>query len=95
MLRPFVPSQDHELSKQFYEAIGFETQYADGSIAVMSNGNDSFILQNFYIKDWRKISFYSSLLQTRMPGGTNMIPNVSLSSSERDRRHHPLCNPGA
>ena len=51
MLRPFVPSQDHELSKQFYEAIGFETQYADGSIAVMSNGNDSFILQNFYIKE--------------------------------------------
>ena len=51
MLRPFVPSQDHDLSRQFYEAMGFETTYADGRIAVMSNRDDSFILQNFYVKE--------------------------------------------
>ncbi|MGQ4272937.1 VOC family protein [Terrihabitans sp. B22-R8] len=51
MLRPFVPSKDHERSRQFYEAIGFETTYADGRIAVMSNGDDSFILQNFYMEE--------------------------------------------
>ncbi len=51
MLRPFVPSQDYERSRQFYEAIGFEAHYADARIAVMSNGTDSFILQNFYVKE--------------------------------------------
>lgn len=51
MLRPFVPSRDHERSRQFYEAIGFETKYADGSIAVMSSADDSFILQNFYVEE--------------------------------------------
>lgn len=51
MLRPFVPSIDHERSRQFYEALGFETKYADANIAVMVTGNDSFILQNFYVKE--------------------------------------------
>ncbi len=51
MLRPFVPSVDHDHSKLFYEAIGFETKHADGRIAVMSNGFDSFILQNFYVQE--------------------------------------------
>ena len=51
MLRPFVPSIDHERSRQFYEALGFETRYADASIAVLVSGNDSFILQNFYVKE--------------------------------------------
>jgi predicted lactoylglutathione lyase len=51
MLRPFVPSIDHERSRQFYEALGFETRYVDASVAVMVSGNDSFILQNFYVKE--------------------------------------------
>jgi uncharacterized glyoxalase superfamily protein PhnB len=51
MLRPFVPSIDHERSRQFYEALGFETKYADASIAVMVSGSDSFILQNIYVKE--------------------------------------------
>lgn len=51
MLRPFVPSQNHEQSKLFYGALGFETKHADGQIAIMSNGVDSFILQNFYVRE--------------------------------------------
>ena len=51
MFRPFVPSKDDEKSRRFYEAIGFETKYADGRISVMSNGPDSFILQNFYAQE--------------------------------------------
>lgn len=51
MLRPFVPSQDHAKSRAFYEALGFTAEYADDRIAVMSNGTDSFILQDFFVKD--------------------------------------------
>lgn len=51
MLRPFLPSMDHDCSKLFYEAIGFEAKHADGRIAVMSDGTNSFILQNFYVQE--------------------------------------------
>lgn len=51
MLRPFVPAKDHDRSRRFYESLGFSTEYADSNIAVMTNGGDSFILQNFYVKD--------------------------------------------
>ena len=51
MLRPFIPAKDHERSRRFYEAIGFETKFADARIAIMANGADSFILQNFYVKE--------------------------------------------
>lgn len=51
MLRPFVPAKDYERSRQFYEAIGFETKFADARIAIMANAADSFILQNFYVKE--------------------------------------------
>lgn len=51
MLRLFIPAKDHDRSRRFYEALGFATEYADDSVAVMSNGIDSFILQNFYVKE--------------------------------------------
>jgi hypothetical protein len=51
MLRPFVPAKDYERSMQYYEAIGFETKFADGRIAILANGADSFILQNFYVEE--------------------------------------------
>lgn len=51
MLRPFIPARDHGRSRSFYEALGFFVEYADDSIAVMSNGDASFLLQNFYVKE--------------------------------------------
>lgn len=51
MLRPFIPAQNHEESRRFYEALGFVTEYADENIAIMSSGDASFILQNFYVKE--------------------------------------------
>lgn len=51
MLRPFIPAQDHVRSRQFYEALGFVTEHSDDDVAVMSNGDASFILQNFYVTE--------------------------------------------
>ena len=51
MLRPFIPAKNHDQSKRFYEALGFASEYADSNIAIMSHGIDSFILQNFYVKE--------------------------------------------
>ncbi len=49
--RPFLPAKDFRLSKSFYEALGFTKEF-DGEIAIFAIGRSSFILQNYYQKDW-------------------------------------------
>jgi hypothetical protein len=51
LVRPFVPSQDFDLSKRFYEALGFK-KLLDGDVAIFEIGASGFILQNYYKKDW-------------------------------------------
>ncbi len=49
--RPFLPAKDFELSKRFYEALGF-SKVMDGEVAIFRIGPSSFILQNYFQKDW-------------------------------------------
>jgi len=49
--RPFLPAKDFELSKRFYEALGFE-KLLDTSVAIFRMGRGEFLLQNYYQKDW-------------------------------------------
>ena len=51
LIRPFVPARDYELSKRFYESIGFE-KLLDGDVAIFRLGCSGFILQRYYQKDW-------------------------------------------
>ena len=51
LVRPFMPAKDFELSKRFYEALGFEKVF-DGEVAIFNAGPGGFILQNYYQKDW-------------------------------------------
>jgi uncharacterized glyoxalase superfamily protein PhnB len=41
--RPFLPTQDFDTSKAFYEALGF-TKLLDGDVAVFAAGATAFIL---------------------------------------------------
>ena len=50
LARPFLPTRNFELSKRFYEALGFE-KVLDGEVAVFRVGAGGFILQRFYQKD--------------------------------------------
>lgn len=50
-MRPFVPAKDFALSKRFYEALGFE-KLLDGDVAIFGIGVTSFILQNYFQKEW-------------------------------------------
>lgn len=53
ILRPFVPSRDFELSREFYSAIGFQVRRKSEQIALISLGDAdtgvSFLLQDFYV----------------------------------------------
>ena len=51
LARPFLPARDFDLSKRFYEALGFQ-KLLDGDVAIYEMGSSGFILQNYYQKEW-------------------------------------------
>ncbi len=51
-LRPFLPSKDFEISKAFYERLGWEVEYIDHELALMANAERRFYLQRGYLKEW-------------------------------------------
>lgn len=51
LVRPFMPAKDFELSKRFYEALGFE-KVLDSEVAIFNAGSVGFILQRYYQEDW-------------------------------------------
>ena len=50
-LKAFVPAKDFELSKQFYQDVGFVLASNTDGIAYFLHANVSFLLQNFYVKE--------------------------------------------
>lgn len=50
-MRSFLPTRDFDLSKRFYEAIGFEKVH-DGEVAIFDAASGGFILQRYYQKEW-------------------------------------------
>ena len=51
LARPFLPTRDFDLSKRFYEALGF-VKILDGEVAIFKVGSSSFILQRHYQEEW-------------------------------------------
>jgi catechol 2,3-dioxygenase-like lactoylglutathione lyase family enzyme len=50
LARPFLPTLDFEVSRRFYEALGFD-KVLDGEVAIFRVGAGGFILQRFYRKE--------------------------------------------
>jgi catechol 2,3-dioxygenase-like lactoylglutathione lyase family enzyme len=46
-----MPAKDFDLSKQFYEALGFE-KVLDGELAIFNAGSGGFILQRYFQAEW-------------------------------------------
>ena len=51
-LRPFVPAKDFALSKRYYQTLGFTLTGEDDKVAFLKLGDFSFILQDFYVKEF-------------------------------------------
>lgn len=49
-LKAFVPARDFELSKTFYQAIGFTLAWSSEELAYLHCGESSFLLQNFFVR---------------------------------------------
>ena len=76
LVRPFVPSQDFDLSKRFYEALGFE-KLLDGDVAIFEMGSSGFILQRFYKKEWAE-NFMMQLMVDDLDGWWSHISALDL-----------------
>ena len=50
-IKAFVPAKDFDLSKQFYQDLGFNLRWSTEHLACMECGNTRFLLQNFYLKE--------------------------------------------
>jgi catechol 2,3-dioxygenase-like lactoylglutathione lyase family enzyme len=46
-VKAFVPARDFDLSKRFYEDLGFEVAWSSEDLAYLRHGNSAFLLQNF------------------------------------------------
>ena len=51
LARPFMPAKDFDLSKRFYEVLGFE-KVLDSEVAIFNAGSGGFILQRSFQEDW-------------------------------------------
>ena len=51
-LKTFVGSEDYEISKDFYTAIGFNLNWDQGELSEFQLGTCKFYLQKYYQKDW-------------------------------------------
>jgi uncharacterized glyoxalase superfamily protein PhnB len=51
-IKAFVPAQDFELSKRFYQDLGFTKASDSGGIAYFHHGNCAFLLQDYYDKNF-------------------------------------------
>ena len=49
--RPFLPAKNFELSKSFYDALGFTKTLDGDDVAIYQIGTGGFLLQKFYVKD--------------------------------------------
>jgi predicted enzyme related to lactoylglutathione lyase len=55
LARPFIPAKDFDLSKRFYETLGF-AKVLDGEVAIFNAGSGGFVLQRYYQKEWAENS---------------------------------------
>ncbi len=53
-IKAFVPAKDFELSKRFYEDLGFTKASDGGGVAYFHHGDSSFLLQDFYAEGLAK-----------------------------------------
>lgn len=52
LIRPFVPAKDFAVSKAFYAALGFTTEYEDAELTILDFEGAGLLLQNYYVQAW-------------------------------------------
>lgn len=51
-IKAFLPAKDFDISKNFYEDLGFQVSMMGDALAFVRHGRTAFFLQNFYVKEF-------------------------------------------
>ncbi len=51
-IRAFVGSKDFDVSRAFYQDLGFEEVVISDTMSLLKSGNMGFYLQKYYVADW-------------------------------------------
>ena len=77
-VKAFVPARDFELSKQFYQDLGFTMASEGGGVAYFHHGHSSFLLQDFCVEDHIK-NFMMHLLVESVDDWYHKISEAGLA----------------
>ena len=81
IVRPFVPARDFDLSKRFYETLGFTMVLDSDEVAIFRLGASSFILQKYFQKDWAE-NFMMQLMVDDLDAWWVHIESLDLPHDE-------------
>ncbi len=79
LARPFLPAKDFDVSKAFYETMGFE-KLLDADVAIFRIGSSGFVLQRHYQKDWAE-NFMMQLMVDDLDGWWEHIERLDLATT--------------
>ena len=79
LARPFLPAKDFDVSKRFYETVGFE-KLLDSDVAIFRIGASEFILQNYYQAEWAG-NFMMQLMVDDLDGWWTHIERLDLAAT--------------
>ncbi|RNA62316.1 glyoxalase [Chryseobacterium nematophagum] len=51
-IRPFIGAENFDISRSFYQDLGFEEVILDGNLSLFKRQDIAFYLQRAYVKDW-------------------------------------------
>jgi catechol 2,3-dioxygenase-like lactoylglutathione lyase family enzyme len=77
LARPFLPTNDFDRSKRFYEALGF-VKTLDGEVAIFNATSGGFILQRHYQEDWAA-NFMMQLMVDDLDAWWSHIESLNLA----------------
>ncbi|OQW68983.1 MAG: glyoxalase [Proteobacteria bacterium ST_bin12] len=78
-IKAFVPAKDYALSKQFYQDVGFVLASEGGGVAYLHHQNVSFLLQDFYVKEFAE-NLMMHLLVKDVDAWWSKIQNANIAS---------------
>lgn len=91
-IKAFVPARDFELSKQFYQDLGFELASSSEGLAYLRRGDCSFLLQKFYVQEHAD-NFMVHLIVTDVDAGWRHVEAKGIASRYNVKAEAPEDRP--
>jgi catechol 2,3-dioxygenase-like lactoylglutathione lyase family enzyme len=92
-IRPFIGAKDFELSRKFYQDLGFQEIVLEHNFSYFKMEGIGFYLQDYYIKDWIDNSmifmevdsverYYQELLALNLPSKYEGVRLISIKTND-------------